>query len=74
VHGEEGGGVDGGGFGTAVEAELARGVVTPGEEAAFGVEGERVAVAGGDGGDGEAFEGGDFVGLVEVAGRSGQPA
>jgi hypothetical protein len=68
VHGEEGGCVDGGGFGAAVEAELPGGVVAPGEEAAFGVEGEGVAVAGGDGGDGKAFEGSDFVRLVEVAG------
>ena len=64
LDGEEGGGVDVGGFGAVVEAELAEGVVAEGEGAAFTIDGKGVVVACCHGGDFEATQGADFVGGV----------
>lgn len=74
---EEAGGVEEGGvLGSLADAELAAGVVAPGEDAADAVECDAVVVARGDLRDVEAVEGGDFlggvVGLVCGAGEPGQ--
>ena len=68
---EKGWGVDEGGFGVVFKAQLAGGVVAEGEDAAGGVEDDRVVVARGEGGDGKAFEGRDFVAHVD-GGRPGR--